>query len=87
MNIELKKFGEVLVSRPAGKEAYLAAKAYSLPKDPSTPLVVDFTGVRVFSPSWADEFLTPLRRDFPNVTFTHTDNLSVKATLNILARA
>jgi hypothetical protein len=28
MRIELKKFGEILVSRPAGREAYLAMSAY-----------------------------------------------------------
>ena len=30
MKIELKKFGNILISRPAGREAYLAASAYLL---------------------------------------------------------
>ena len=30
MRIELKKFGEILISRPAGREAYLAMQAYIL---------------------------------------------------------
>lgn len=31
MNLEIKKFGEVLLSRPAGKEAFSLAKAYIFP--------------------------------------------------------
>jgi len=39
----------------------------------------------VLTPSWADEFLTPLRRRFgKRVTLKNTDNASVKATLAIL---
>lgn len=30
MRIELKKFGDVLTSRPAGREAYLAMQAYTI---------------------------------------------------------
>ena len=30
IKIELKKFGEMLISRPAGREAYLAMLAYIL---------------------------------------------------------
>ena len=86
MKLELKKFGELLTSRPAGKEAYLSAKAYTLPKDTKATIEVDFSGVKVLSPSWADEFLTPLQRDFPAVTMVNTANPSVKATLDILAR-
>lgn len=85
MRIELKKFGTVLTSRPAGKEAYLAAKAYSLPKNAEEKIEVDFSGVLVLAPSWADEFFTPLFAEYPNrVTFLPTNNASVKAALEIL---
>lgn len=87
MKIELKKFGTVLTSRPSGKEAYLAAKAYSLPKDSEEKIEVDFSGVQVLTPSWADEFITPLIYDFPGqVTLLPTDNASVKAALEIIQR-
>ena len=85
MRLELKKFGTLLNSRPAGKEAYLAAKAYTLPRDNAEPIEVDFTGVEVLTPSWADEFITPLLHDFSDrVTLLPSSNASVKAALEII---
>lgn len=84
MKIQLKKFGEMLISRPAGREAYLAAKAYTLPAKPEK-LEIDFEGVEVLTPSWADEFITPLQKSFPQVKLINTENPSVKATLEILS--
>lgn len=79
------KFGTVLTSRPAGKEAYLAAKAYSLPKNNEEKIEVDFSGVEVLAPSWADEFITPMLKEFPNrVVLLPADNSSVKASLEII---
>ncbi|MDP1722598.1 MAG: STAS-like domain-containing protein [Candidatus Gottesmanbacteria bacterium] len=83
----MKKFGTILVSRPAGKEAWLAYQPVlnEMPKDKE--VVVDFDGVIVLTPSWADEFLTPLLARFGNkVSLRNTDNPSVKATLAILAK-
>ncbi len=75
----------VLTSRPAGKEAYLAAKAYSLPAQGDEIIEVDFSGVQVLAPSWADEFITPLRTEFPDrVVLLPCDNASVKAALEII---
>lgn len=85
MKIELRKFGEFLTSRPAGKDGYLAAKAYILPKNQDEEIIVDFEGVHVLAPSWADEFITKLQEDYPGkVRFVHTENASVKATLQTL---
>ena len=83
--ISLKKFGIMLISRPAGREAWLAAQAYSLPAGTNS-VTVDFDGVAVLSPSWADEFLTPLRERFgaENVQLQNTKNASVQATLQTL---
>lgn len=84
MRLELKKFGVNLTSRPAGKEAYLAAKAYSLPAE-GEKIEIDFTGVEVLTPSWADEFITPLMRERPGqVVLLPTSNASVKAALEII---
>ena len=85
MKIELKKFGTVLTSRPAGKEAYLAAKAYSLPKNKKEKIEIDFSGVEVLAPSWADEFITPLCAENPGrIRLLPSANASVAATLAII---
>lgn len=86
MKIELKKFGHILSSRPAGREAWLAAQAYLLPeKRPEEKIEIDFSDVAVLSPSWADEFLTQLKRTYPGqIIFLPCDNPSVKASLEII---
>ena len=81
--INLEQFGKMLISRPAGREAWLAAKAYLLPQK-NERIIVDFKEVLVLSPSWADEFLTPLKEKFSSVKYLNTQNGSVKATLEIL---
>lgn len=85
MRIELKKFGEILISRPAGREAYLAMSAYTT-KDMSENEIIeiDFSGIKVLTPSWADEVITPLAKKFKNITLTNTENSSVQATLKTL---
>lgn len=64
MKIDLAKFGDLLISRPAGREAALVVRAYFQPATPDEPMELDFTNVRVMAPSWLDEFLQTLRRDF-----------------------
>ena len=85
MKIELKKFGEILVSRPAGREAFLALSAYNI-RDLSAdePIEIDFSGVKVLAPSWADEMITKISQQFRHVTFLNTENPSVQATLKTL---
>jgi len=87
MIIELKKFGTTLVSRPSGKEAWLAFQPTLTDVAENEEVVVDFDGVVVLTPSWADEFLTPLSIRFKDkVTLQNTDNASIKATLEILEK-
>lgn len=87
MIIQLKKFGITLVSRPSGKEAWLAFQPSLNEISGEEEIIVDFDGVVVLTPSWADEFLTPLRRQFNNrVKLLNIDNPSVAATLAILAK-
>ncbi|MBI4236839.1 MAG: STAS-like domain-containing protein [Deltaproteobacteria bacterium] len=66
MKITLVKFGDLLISRPAGREAALVVQAYFQPATPDEPIELDFTGVQVVAPSWLDEFLQGLRRQFGN---------------------
>lgn len=90
MTIKINKFGTILISRPAGREAFAAARAYTLPQHTSdNQIVLDFAGVDVLSPSWADEFITGLSGIYKNavLSFTNTDNPSVKETLEILSLA
>ena len=82
--IKLKQFGEMLLSRPAGREAWLVAQAYSLPKNNADEIIVDFDGVLVLSPSWADEFITKLKEKYTKVELINTSNASVKASLEII---
>ncbi len=86
MRIELKKFGTILVSRPAGREAFLVMSAYltkDLPVDEE--IIIDFFGVKVLTPSWADEVITQLAKQH-KISFKHTDNPTVKSTLKTLVR-
>jgi hypothetical protein len=83
MRIELKKFGRVLTSRPAGKEAFAAIRPTL---DPDADIVnIDFSEIISLSPSWADEFFTGLKGMYKDkVKYLPTDNPSVIETLNIL---
>lgn len=88
MIVYLKKFGTTLVSRPAGKEAWLAFQPSLKEVAQSEEIIVDFDGVITLTPSWTDEFLTPLQKDFKQrVKLINTDNSSVKATLEILNKS
>ena len=88
MTIELKKFGAILISRQTGKEAFLAFQPVlrSIGKDEL--IEVDFNGVITFSPSWGDEFLTPLLDIYrEKLILKNTGNPSVKATIEILQKS
>lgn len=87
MRIELKKFGEILTSRPAGKEAYLAMSAYLI-KDlgEEETIEVDFDGVKVLTPSWADEVITKIAEKYSHVKLLNFHNPTVLATLKTLRK-
>jgi len=85
MIIYLKKFGTTLVSRPADKESYLAFAPTLRECKQDEAIEVDFEGVEVLTPSWADEFLTPLINSYGNnVNLKNTNNPSVIESLKIL---
>ncbi len=86
MEIKVSNFGDILMSRPAGREAFLKAKAYVF-KDIITGeiIVLDFDNVKVLAPSWADEFISGIQKDYDNkVQCINTENPSVKASLKTL---
>lgn len=77
----------MLISRPAGREAYLSAKAYLLPNNPKT-IEFDFEKVKVLTPSWIDEFITLLKKDYQGVkiNFLQSDNPTVTASLKVISK-
>lgn len=85
MKLELKKFGNMLISRQTGREAFLAIQPVLTKVKKNENIEIDFEGVLVFSPSWGDEFLTPLLEKFKDkVILKNTKNPSVIATLEML---
>ncbi|MFN0118192.1 MAG: STAS-like domain-containing protein [Elusimicrobiota bacterium] len=85
MKVNLKKFGEILTSRPAGKEAGLTIKAYFKPKQ-GEKIALDFSGVLAIGPSWLDEVLTILRKEYGKgrVVCLPSKNTSVTESLKII---
>ena len=87
MRIELKKFGTTLLSRQAGKEALAAFQPTLAHLQPNEKLEANFDGVITFSPSWGDEFLTPLLQQFGDrFVLLPTDNPSVTITVKLLEK-
>lgn len=85
MIIRMVKFGNVLTSRQAGSEAYKALQPRLRELSVNENIELDFAGVDVLTPSWADEVLTPLLKDYPNrVAWVNATNASVQETLKIL---
>lgn len=87
MTIEMQKFGTILNSRPAGREAFLAFRPQLLHAlKPEETITLDFQHVQVLTPSFADEFVTPLVEQHPEkIAFQHTTNITVQKTLEFLS--
>jgi hypothetical protein len=64
MIIPVNKFGEILISRPAGREHALIMRSSFRPATQEEPVELEFAGVRVVAPSWLDEVLTSLREEY-----------------------
>ena len=85
MKLSLSKFGTTLTSRQAGREAFAALQPLLKELDENETIEVDFSGVITFSPSWGDEVITALKKEFGNrIILQNTQNPSVTATLELL---
>jgi hypothetical protein len=85
MKLQLEKFGKTLISRELGSEALKAFQPTLRELSQSEQLEVDFSGVLTLSPSWGDEFLSPLLNQLGDrLALLPSDNLSVQATLKTL---
>ncbi|OGI56899.1 hypothetical protein A3B85_01270 [Candidatus Nomurabacteria bacterium RIFCSPHIGHO2_02_FULL_37_13] len=88
MKLQLEKFGKTLISRELGNEALKAFQPTLREISADEKLEIDFSGVLTLSPSWADEFLSPLLNQLSDrLILLPSDNLSVHATLRILREA
>lgn len=88
MKLQLEKFGKTLISRELGSEAFKAFQSTLRELSPGEELEIDFSGVLTLSPSWADEFLSPLLDQLgERLVLLPSDNLSVQATVKILQEA
>ncbi|HBU07597.1 MAG TPA: DUF4325 domain-containing protein [Candidatus Magasanikbacteria bacterium] len=88
MKLELKKFGTTLSSRPAAREAWLSTRSYILSdKKSDEKIEIDFDGVQVLTPSWADEFISSMNQEYPNdVILLPSENASVKMSLEFVSK-
>ena len=87
MTILMTKFGTVLTSRQAGKEAYAAFLPTLESLQSDEEVQVDFEGVSTFSPSWGDEFLTSLQKKISDrLTLKNISNPSVALTITTLEK-
>src|SRR3989344_2188265 len=88
MKLQLEKFGKTLISRELGSEAFKAFQLTLREFSKHEDLEIDFSGVLTLSPSWADEFLSPLLNQLgERLILLPSDNLSVHATIRILQEA
>lgn len=85
MKLQLEKFGQTLISRELGSEAFKAFQSTLREMPNDEKLEIDFSGILTLSPSWADEFLSLLLDQLGDrLILLPSDNLSVHATLRIL---
>lgn len=66
MKLQIIKFGEILNSRPSGREAALRAKQIINESNTTEEISLDFSEVKVLAPSFADEFIKGLKGFYPD---------------------
>jgi hypothetical protein len=85
MNFKVSKYGSILTSRPAGREAALSALAYEPQLKNTTLLYIDFEGVAVMTPSWLSEFVQTLKEKGINkIIFIPSQNPTVISSIQFI---
>lgn len=88
MKIEMKKFGNLLISRPAGRESLLVILSAFKPETTTELIELDFSDVLSVAPSWLDEVLTGLKREYGDrVIVLPSKNASLIASLRTIEEA
>ncbi len=84
--IQIGKFGEDLLSRPEGREAFLVMRSYHIPKNFNGTVELNFDGVKVMTPSWLDEVVTGLKNDMHvEVKFLPSNNPTVTESIKAIS--
>jgi hypothetical protein len=80
------KFGDILISLPSGREAFLVARSYLFRDTPDQDsIILDFKDVKELAPSWGDEFITGLKSLYRNrIEVANIDSPAVKAELEVV---
>jgi len=87
MIIYLKKFGTTLTGRQMGKEAWAAFLPTLRDVGENEKIEIYFNEVVTFTPSWGDEFLSPLLDKFGDrLILKNTKNPSVLVSVEMLER-
>jgi len=86
MIVSMIKFGDILISRPSGREAFLAARSCLFKDTPEQDsIILDFKNVKVLAPSWCNEFITGFKSLYRNrIEVVNTDLPGVTAALNFV---
>jgi len=88
MRIEMIKFGRLLNSRPAGREAALriVQMVNGSTKD-KEEIILDFAEVEILTPSFADELLHLLKEKYKNkeIKLENTETPVVRDTLKVVS--
>ena len=86
MTVQISKIGDFLMSHPAGKDAFLLAELYRFKSlDTDEEVILDFSDVKVLTPSWAEEFIYGFKDLHKNqLSFVNTSNPSVEASLKAI---
>jgi hypothetical protein len=64
--IHIKSFGEFLVGREEGQQAYDVFKRDYVKMYPEETFFCDFTGVKIVAPSYCDEVFGRLQEEYPD---------------------
>lgn len=66
MILEMQKFGKILNSRPAGREAVLRVNQIINGSQDVNDIILNFNEVEILSPSFADEFIKGIKKEYPD---------------------
>ncbi|MBU0569259.1 STAS-like domain-containing protein [Patescibacteria group bacterium] len=83
----MKKFGKILNSRPAGREAVLRVRQIINGDADLKEIVIDMSELDVLTPSFADEFYRGVKELYPKKNIKvvgYEDNVVVKDILTSL---
>lgn len=85
MTVQMRKFGKLLNSRPAGREAALRVFQIANGFIEDKEIILDFSGVEVLTPSFADELIQMLQDKYKEEKIIRTTNIETTTIKDTLA--